>query len=161
VTVRNGVCIDNAAAVGYDQPWWHGPFRGIEIDTLVAGWQDCPVPPAMEGLATPADVESCCVTMLSVGRHVALKVLPFAAVLDPKQLQRFKNEAQAAAALDHPNIVHVHCVGCQRGVHYYAMQLIEGQTLADVIAELRAGQQLPSEGQRAIAKATAATRTRQ
>ena len=98
---------------------------------------------------------------LSVGRHVALKVLPFAAVLDPKQLQRFKNEAQAAVALDHPNIVHVHCVGCQRGVHYYAMQLIEGQTLADVIAELRAGQQLPSEGQRAIAKATAATRTRQ
>ena len=74
---------------------------------------------------------------VSLGRRVALKVLPFAAVLDPRHLQRFKNEAQAAAALEHPNIVHVYSVGCERGVHYYAMQYIEGQTLAQVIEELR------------------------
>jgi tetratricopeptide (TPR) repeat protein len=74
---------------------------------------------------------------ISLGRHVALKVLPFAAALDERQLQRFKNEAQAAAGLHHTNIVPVYAVGCERGVHFYAMQLISGQTLASVIAELR------------------------
>jgi WD40 repeat protein/serine/threonine protein kinase len=74
---------------------------------------------------------------ISLGRRVALKVLPFAATLDPKQLQRFKNEAQAAAHLQHQNIVPVHYVGCERGVHFYAMQFIEGQPLSAVIWELR------------------------
>ena len=74
---------------------------------------------------------------LSLSRRVALKILPFAAALDPKQLQRFKNEAQAAAQLHHTNIVPVFGVGCERGVHYYAMQLIDGQTLAALIGELR------------------------
>jgi serine/threonine protein kinase/uncharacterized protein HemY len=74
---------------------------------------------------------------LSLGRRVALKVLPFAATLDQKQLQRFKNEAQAAAGLHHPNIVPVYAVGCERGVHYYAMQFIDGQTLARLIRERR------------------------
>jgi eukaryotic-like serine/threonine-protein kinase len=76
---------------------------------------------------------------MSLGRRVALKVMPFAAALDARQLQRFKNEAQAAAHLHHTNIVPVYAVGCERGVHYYAMQFIEGQTLATVIAELRQG----------------------
>lgn len=66
---------------------------------------------------------------LSLRREVALKVLPFASLLDPRQLQRFRNEALAAAQLDHPHIVSVFGTGCERGVHYYAMQLIEGQTL--------------------------------
>jgi hypothetical protein len=52
-------------------------------------------------------------------------------------LQRFKNEAQAAAHLQHQNIVPVYAVGCERGVHYYAMQFIDGQTLAALIGELR------------------------
>jgi serine/threonine protein kinase/Flp pilus assembly protein TadD len=73
---------------------------------------------------------------ISLGRRVALKVLPFASTLDPKRLQRFKNEAQAAAGLHHTNIVPVHATGCERGVHYYAMQFIEGRTLAQVIAEI-------------------------
>jgi serine/threonine protein kinase len=71
---------------------------------------------------------------LSLGRRVALKVLPFAAALDAKQLRRFQNEAQAAAHLHHQHIVPVYFVGCERGVHYYAMQLIEGQNLAAVAA---------------------------
>jgi eukaryotic-like serine/threonine-protein kinase len=75
---------------------------------------------------------------ISLGRRVALKVLPFASTLDAKQLQRFKNEAQAAAHLHHTSIVPVYATGCERGVHYYAMQYIEGQTLAAVIQELRA-----------------------
>jgi serine/threonine protein kinase/WD40 repeat protein len=74
---------------------------------------------------------------LSLRRRVALKVLPFAATLDAKQLQRFRNEAQAAAHLHHPNIVPVYAVGCERGVHYYAMQFIDGQTVAALIAHLR------------------------
>jgi serine/threonine protein kinase len=74
---------------------------------------------------------------LSLGRRVALKVLPFAATLDPRQLQRFKNEAQAAAHLHHQNIVPVYAVGCERGVHYYAMQYIDGQSLAAIIQEQR------------------------
>ncbi|MGQ0636683.1 MAG: protein kinase domain-containing protein [Planctomycetaceae bacterium] len=74
---------------------------------------------------------------LSLRRRIALKVLPFAAVLDPRQLQRFKNEALAAAQLKHPHIVSVHGIGCERGVHHYAMEYIEGQTLAEVIAALR------------------------
>lgn len=74
---------------------------------------------------------------LSLRRDVALKVLPFASLLDPRQLQRFRNEAMAAAQLDHPHIVSVFGTGCERGVHYYAMQLVEGQTLADVIESRR------------------------
>jgi serine/threonine protein kinase/Flp pilus assembly protein TadD len=74
---------------------------------------------------------------ISLGRRVALKVLPFAAALDARQLQRFKHEAQAAALLHQPNIVPVFGVGNARGVHYYAMQYIEGQDLACLIRRLR------------------------
>ena len=74
---------------------------------------------------------------ISLRRRVALKVLPFAAAIDPRQLQRFQLEAQAAATLHHPHIVPVYGVGCERGVHYYAMQFVDGRTLADVIRELR------------------------
>ncbi|MFL5242433.1 MAG: protein kinase domain-containing protein [Gemmataceae bacterium] len=74
---------------------------------------------------------------ISLGRRVALKVLPFASTLDDKQLQRFKNEAQAAAHLHHQNIVPVYAVGSEATVHYYAMQFIEGHSLASIICELR------------------------
>ncbi len=72
-----------------------------------------------------------------MNRRVALKVLPFAAAMDPTQLRRFQTEALAAAQLHHTHIVPVYSVGCERGVHYYAMQFIEGQTLAQAIAERR------------------------
>jgi serine/threonine protein kinase len=84
---------------------------------------------------------------LSLHRRVALKVLPLAGGLDPRQLQRFQTEAQAAALLHHTNIVPIHAVGCERGVHYYAMQLIDGQTLAQLINERkRIEQPHPSDG---------------
>src|SRR5207244_4108876 len=73
---------------------------------------------------------------ISLNRRVALKVLPFAATMDPRQLQRFQNEARAAASLEHPHIVPVYGVGCERGVHYYAMKFIDGQSLAQVVDEL-------------------------
>jgi eukaryotic-like serine/threonine-protein kinase len=74
---------------------------------------------------------------LSLGRRVALKILPFAATMDPRHLQRFQNEARAAASLEHPHIVPVHGVGCERGVHYYAMKFIDGQSLAAIIESKR------------------------
>jgi eukaryotic-like serine/threonine-protein kinase len=70
-------------------------------------------------------------------QRVAVKVLPLAAALDGRQLQRFKNEAQAAALLQHPHIVPVLDVGCAGDVHFYVMPLIEGHSLAEVIDELR------------------------
>jgi serine/threonine protein kinase/WD40 repeat protein len=73
----------------------------------------------------------------SLNRRVALKVLPFAAALDIRQLKRFQTEAQAAAQLHHTNIVPVYAVGSERGVHYYAMQYIDGRNLASVLQGLR------------------------
>jgi serine/threonine protein kinase len=74
---------------------------------------------------------------LSLNRRVAVKILPFVASLDRTTLQRFKNEAQAAAQLHHTNIVPVYAVGSDRGVHFYAMQLIEGHALSQLIEQLR------------------------
>ncbi len=74
---------------------------------------------------------------VSLGRRVALKVLPLAATLGGTQLQRFHNEARAAAGLHHTNIVPVHFVGSERGIHFYAMQFIDGESLAAVLARLR------------------------
>src|SRR5262249_40618388 len=71
------------------------------------------------------------------GGRVALKVLPFAATMDPRQLQRFHNEAKAVACLHHTNIVPVYFVGRERGVHFYAMQFIDGQNLAALIEQQR------------------------
>jgi serine/threonine protein kinase len=62
----------------------------------------------------------------SLGRHVALKVLPVSALLDPRQLQCFEREAKAAAKLHHTNIVPVYGVGESDGLHYYVMQFIQG-----------------------------------
>ena len=73
---------------------------------------------------------------LSLGRRVALRCCPSRPPSTPGSSQRFKNEAQAAAHLHHQNIVPVYGVGCERGVHYYAMQFIDGQTL-ELIADLR------------------------
>ena len=62
---------------------------------------------------------------------------------DPRsaQLQRFKNEARAAAQLHHQTSSRCYAVGSERGVHFYAMQYIEGQSLAEVIQDLRRAEQ--------------------
>ncbi|MFO0966682.1 MAG: serine/threonine-protein kinase [Gemmataceae bacterium] len=87
---------------------------------------------------------------ISLRRRVALKILPFAGGVDSRQLQRFRNEAEAAAHLHHSHIVPVFAVGAERGVHFYAMQHIEGQSLASLIADL-AEQPRTSEGLAAAA----------
>lgn len=74
---------------------------------------------------------------LSLGRHVALKVLPAHALLDPRHLQRFHREARAAARLHHTNIVPVFGVGECDGLHYYVMQFIPGLGLDKVLDDLK------------------------
>jgi hypothetical protein len=83
---------------------------------------------------------------LSRGRRVALKVLPSATALDPRQLRRFQNEAQAARLLRHAHIVPVTSFGCERGVYSFAMQFIDGQNLADLIQGLRQSEAASSPG---------------
>jgi WD40 repeat protein len=73
----------------------------------------------------------------SLGRHVALKVLAFQGLLKPTYLERFGREARAAARLHHTNIVPVFGIGEHQGIHYYAMQFIQGQSLDAVLKEVR------------------------
>jgi serine/threonine protein kinase len=83
----------------------------------------------------------------SLGRHVALKVLPGHGLAEPGYLERFRREAKAAARLHHTNIVPVFGTGDCDGVHFYAMQFIPGQGLDRVLDDLRRLRQgQPAEG---------------
>jgi serine/threonine protein kinase/tetratricopeptide (TPR) repeat protein len=98
----------------------------------------------------------------SLNRKVALKILPFAAVLDQRQIARFRNEAQAAAQLHHPHIVPVFAVGQEQGVNYYAMQYIDGQSLEQAIRELRSNEiRRATNSTKGRGKANASTTTLQ
>jgi serine/threonine protein kinase len=85
---------------------------------------------------------------ISLKRRVALKVLPPALGMSAQAKQRFEREAQAAAKLHHTNIVPVHAVGEHDGHHFYAMDLIEGQSLDHVL------HQVIDEGTNALMEAT-------
>ena len=74
---------------------------------------------------------------VSLGRHVALKVLPESMLLDDQAKRRFEREARAAARLHHTNIVPVFGVGEQDGMPYYVMQFIQGLGLDEVLDELK------------------------
>jgi serine/threonine protein kinase/Flp pilus assembly protein TadD len=74
---------------------------------------------------------------VSLNRKVALKVLSGGLGLTPKAVQRFRREAEAAARLHHTNIVPVYATGDQDGTHFYAMELIEGPSLDQVLRQLR------------------------
>jgi tRNA A-37 threonylcarbamoyl transferase component Bud32 len=71
----------------------------------------------------------------SLRRQVALKVLRFGVVADREAMERFRREAETVARLHHTNIVPIFAVGCEGDVHYYAMQFIEGRSLAEVLAD--------------------------
>ena len=72
-----------------------------------------------------------------LGREVAIKVLPTALTADPERRLRFEREAQAAAALDHPNIAVIHEVGEADGHPFLVMQLVKGQTLRQILDNRR------------------------
>jgi two-component system, LytTR family, response regulator len=62
-------------------------------------------------------------------RSVALKVLPPAMAQDPGRMERFEREAKAASALNHPNVAHIYEIGEAGGIHFLAMEFIEGSPL--------------------------------
>jgi len=80
----------------------------------------------------------------SLRRYVAIKVLPEYLQVDPEFVARFQREARAAAQLSHPNVVTIYDVGEQAGVHYIAMEYLEGGSLLDRLARgpLRSGEAL-------------------
>ncbi|HTR01753.1 MAG TPA: protein kinase, partial [Thermoanaerobaculia bacterium] len=69
-----------------------------------------------------------------LGRDVALKVLPRGLAADTERLARFEQEARSASALNHPNIVTIYEIGCEDGVSYIAMELVEGDTVGELVA---------------------------
>ena len=73
----------------------------------------------------------------SLGRTVAIKVLPEALARDVQFTDRFQREARAMAALSHPQIVGVHDFGCFDGRYYFAMEYVEGGSLRDRLKRLR------------------------
>src|SRR6266536_3025924 len=66
-------------------------------------------------------------------RKVALKVLPPAVAANNDRMRRFKQEATAAAALNHPNIAHIYEIGKSAGTHFIAMEFVDGLTLRELI----------------------------
>src|SRR6185369_7286165 len=79
----------------------------------------------------------------SLGRDVALKILNSSIASDPESLQRFQNEARATARFSHPNIVQGIDVGSDQGLHYFAMELIDGGSVRLLLKN--AGGRLPEK----------------
>ena len=73
---------------------------------------------------------------VTLGRRVALKILPSQTVNHEIAPERFRQEARVAARLHHTNIVPVYEIGEDQGIYYYAMQYIHGQSLEQVLAEM-------------------------
>ncbi|MFN3189699.1 MAG: protein kinase domain-containing protein [Aureliella sp.] len=82
-------------------------------------------------------------TDTSLDRTVAIKLLPMAAMLEPVFIERFRAEARAAASLNHPHIVPVYSIGEDSGIHFYAMQRIEGSSLDQRITTHRSADSQP------------------
>ena len=89
-------------------------------------------------------------------REVAVKVLPAEVSADPDRLRRFEREARSASALNHPNILTVHDIGVQNGTPYVVSELLEGQTLREVIEEASLSERRAAEYATQMAQGLAA-----
>ena len=72
-----------------------------------------------------------------LGRKVALKLLPALSPATRERLRRFEQEARAASALNHPNIITIHEIGEADGAHFIATEFVEGETLRERLAARR------------------------
>src|SRR5215475_12445635 len=110
----------------------HPPLVPLEIMTLAAGTQlghyEIRSPLGIGGMAEVYLAED-----TRLRRKVALKILPAELASDQGRLRRFKQEATAAAALNHPHIAHIYEIGEADNLHFIAMEYIDGEMLRDKI----------------------------
>ena len=95
-----------------------------------------------------------------LAREVAIKILPEAVARDPDRSARFEREAQALAALSHPNVLAIHDVGREGEVAFAVTELLEGETLRDRIVRDRPSWRKSAEIAAAIADGLAAAHAR-
>ena len=94
-----------------------------------------------------------------LGREVAVKVLPPSAAADPDRLRRFEQEARAAGALNHPNVLAVYDVGSHESRPYIVSELLEGDTLRGADPRRRAARRARPSSTRSRSRAASPPRT--
>ena len=88
-------------------------------------------------------------TDTTLGREVAIKVLPAQFTKDPQRLARFEREAKLLASLNHPNIAAIYGLGEDEGIRFLSLELVPGETLAERVAK---GQSLSKSPWRSAAR---------
>jgi eukaryotic-like serine/threonine-protein kinase len=99
-------------------------------------------------------------TQTNLGRQVAIKILSSTSASDPDRLRRFEQEARAASALNHPNIIFIYDVGRENSTAYIAMEFVDGRTLRALLESgplsIKKGLQIAAQIADGLAKAHAA-----
>ena len=110
-----------------------GRFQRVRIQPWMAGWSG--IIGSSKRLAPEGWAKSFARAMRGLGRDVALKLIRPASSDNPDHLRRFEQEARAAAALNHPNILAIYDVGFEGTTPYIVSELLEGKTLRQRLSE--------------------------